>query len=211
MAARQRGRWSRWDPRMPSALDGRSAVDFVNGRREGLVEGGVVHRRSEIADQGAREARKYVLVGSKMSARVGARVATRKRHHTMHPRMLYQVGIKIRRIASAAVLPGVSIRTSGSMIGNSACRTMCSASSNCCPTKAAMPFWDGRLIADRILVPNTPHFTARFSSASSAGIGVIRRVPSRAVSSPLSTLRKGTMPRCSQRNAGTGSRRRETS
>ncbi len=59
-------------------------------------------------------------------------------------------------------------------------------------------------MTERILVPKTPSFTARASSASSAGIGFIRLTPSFSASSPLSTFRKGMTPRSSHRKAGTG-------
>ena len=90
------------------------------------------------------------------------------------------------------------------MIGISPCAAICAATSNCWPTTAAMPSFEGRLITERILVPNTPSFTARASSGSSAGIGFIRLTPSLSAASPLSTFRKGTTPRSSQRKAGTG-------
>ena len=59
-------------------------------------------------------------------------------------------------------------------------------------------------MTERILVPKTPSFTARASSASSSGIGFIRLTPSFSASRPLSTFRKGTTPRSSHRKVGTG-------
>ena len=58
-------------------------------------------------------------------------------------------------------------------------------------------------MTERILVPKTPSFTARVSSASSSGIGLISWTPSFSASSPLSTFTKGMTPRSSHRKAGT--------
>jgi len=107
-------------------------------------------------------------------------------------------------MASAPALSGLLIETSGSMMGMSPCPAICAATSNCCFATAAIPFWDGRLITERILVPTTPSFAARASKASRSGIGFIRLTPPFSTSSPLSTFRKGTTPRSSHKKAGTG-------
>ena len=62
-----------------------------------------------------------------------------------------------------------------------------------------MPVALAASMTERILVPNMPAATPRSSSASRSGIGFIRRVPFSGSARPLSTLRKGTTPRSSQR------------
>ncbi len=76
-------------------------------------------------------------------------------------------------MASAPALSGLLIETSGSMIGISPWPAIWRATSNCWATMAAMPACEAQAITERILVPYTPSFTARSSSASSSGIGFI--------------------------------------
>ncbi len=111
--------------------------------------------------------------------------------------------ISSRNIASHCARSALLMLTSGSIIGIRLCDRICSATSNCCFTMAAMPVGDAKLTTERILVPKTPLAFARSSNAPSLGIGFIICTPSASSSSPLSTFRNGTTPR-SHKATGTG-------
>ena len=82
--------------------------------------------------------------------------------------------------------------TSGSMMGIRPAARICLPTSNCWATTASMPTGLALWMTERILVPKMPLATARWSSASSSGMGFISCTPSFSSARPLSTFRKGT-------------------
>ena len=93
-----------------------------------------------------------------------------------------------------AALSSALIFTSGSIIGTKPASITCLATSNCWSTTSLMPAGLNARILDRSLVPKMPRSLARANRSSRSGISFINCTPLASSASPLSILRKGTIP-----------------